>query len=396
VVFYLGSNLLYSLMLLIIPVGWLVIRSYLKLSLYRQVYELENSFEVELDEVHLTKNILRRVMKETKASAGIIYWFDEIRNKFKLKSIQGIPTDQLNQITQLLIRKAGLLEQIYNEQRGFLIRNIATHPLTSGNAANELAKLYISILGLPLNANQKTIGILVIIKKNSSFGKRDQLLLDLFAPRVAINLDHSRLYRLASDTALENAKLYVNISKLYHKVVLDGLTGLYNRHFLMQRLKEEIKKAYRFKQPLSLIFTDIDLFKQINDQYGHSSGDQVLIEFGDLLKKSIREFDLACRFGGEEFVILLPQTDPDNAFLLAERLREKTAATFFCMGSIRARISASFGISSLVNTDKISNLDDDALNKIGENLLTWADEALYRAKKAGRNKVITYEHSKNH
>lgn len=395
-VFYLGSNLLYSLMLLIIPVGWLVIRSYLKLSLYRQVYELENSFEVELDEVHLTKNILRRVMKETKASAGIIYWFDEIRNKFKLKSIQGIPTDQLNQITQLLIRKAGLLEQIYNEQRGFLIRNIATHPLTSGNAANELAKLYISILGLPLNANQKTIGILVIIKKNSSFGKRDQLLLDLFAPRVAINLDHSRLYRLASDTALENAKLYVNISKLYHKVVLDGLTGLYNRHFLMQRLKEEIKKAYRFKQPLSLIFTDIDLFKQINDQYGHSSGDQVLIEFGDLLKKSIREFDLACRFGGEEFVILLPQTDPDNAFLLAERLREKTAATFFCMGSIRARISASFGISSLVNTDKISNLDDDALNKIGENLLTWADEALYRAKKAGRNKVITYEHSKNH
>jgi diguanylate cyclase (GGDEF)-like protein len=383
-------------MLLIIPVGWLVIRSYLKLSLYRQVYELENSFEVELDEVHLTKNILRRVMKETKASAGIIYWFDEIRNKFKLKSIQGIPTDQLNQITQLLIRKAGLLEQIYNEQRGFLIRNIATHPLTSGNAANELAKLYISILGLPLNANQKTIGILVIIKKNSSFGKRDQLLLDLFAPRVAINLDHSRLYRLASDTALENAKLYVNISKLYHKVVLDGLTGLYNRHFLMQRLKEEIKKAYRFKQPLSLIFTDIDLFKQINDQYGHSSGDQVLIEFGDLLKKSIREFDLACRFGGEEFVILLPQTDPDNAFLLAERLREKTAATFFCMGSIRARISASFGISSLVNTDKISNLDDDALNKIGENLLTWADEALYRAKKAGRNKVITYEHSKNH
>lgn len=388
-----GSNLLYFLMLLIIPVGWLVIGCCLKLSLYRQVYELEKSFEVELDEVHLTKNILRQVMKATKASAGIIYWFDESRNKFKLKSIEGIPTDQLNQVTQLLTRKAGLLERIYNEQKGFLIRNIATHPLTSGNAANELAKLYTSILALPLDANHKIIGILVIIKKSSAFGKRDRLLLDLFAPRVGINLDHSRLYRLASDTALENAKLYVNISKLYHKVILDGLTGLYNRHFLMQRLKEEIKKAYRFKQPLSLIFTDIDLFKQINDQYGHSTGDQVLIEFSDLLKKSIREFDLACRFGGEEFVILLPQTYLDSAFLLAERLREKTAATFFCMDSIRTRISASFGISSLANTEDcvISNLDDEALNKIGENLLTWADKALYRAKKAGRNKVITYE-----
>lgn len=393
-------NLLYLLILTIIPVGWLIIDFCISFGLYRQVYKLENSFEVELDYVHLTKNILQRVIKETKASAGIIYWFDETRNKFKLKSLQGIPTDKINQITQLLTKKNGLFEQLAREKKSFLIKNIATYSLASGVAFKDqdLAKLYFSLLALPLNSKNKTIGILVIFKQGSSFRKRDQRLLDLFAPWVGIHLDHSRLYHLASETTMENAKLYVNISKLYHRVILDGLTGLYNRHFLLQCLKEEIKKAYRFKQPLSLIFTDIDFFKQINDHYGHSAGDQVLIEFGDLLKKSIREFDLACRFGGEEFVILLPQTDPAKAFLLAERLREKTAAALFCMDSIKIRISASFGISSLLNTenDGIGNLDDEALNNIGENLLAWADEALYRAKKAGRNQVIAYENCKKH
>ncbi len=387
-----GFNILYLLILVIIPVGWLVLNCCFKFGIYRQVYELENSFEVELDFVQLSKNILQRVMKKTKASAGIIYWFDETQNKFKLKSLQGIPTDKFNQIAQLLSKKSGLLEWVINEQKGLLIKNTSIHPLIGKAGVNDLTKLYSSILALPLNANQKTIGILVIFKKSSSFNKRDQRLLDFFAPRAGIHLDHSRLYHLATDTALENAKLYVNISKLYHKVILDGLTGLYNRHFLMQRLKEEIKKAYRFKQPLSVIFTDIDLFKHINDQYGHSAGDQVLSEFGELLKKSIREFDLACRFGGEEFVVLLPQCDSANAFLLAERLREKIAATLFCANNIRIRITASFGISSLLDIEGegVGNLGDEVLNNMGENLLAWADEALYRAKKAGRNNVVTY------
>lgn len=391
-VFSLGFNILYLLILVIIPVGWLVLNCCFKFGIYRQVYELENSFEVELDFVQLSKNILQRVMKKTKASAGIIYWFDETQNKFKLKSLQGIPTDKFNQIAQLLSKKSGLLEWVINEQKGLLIKNTSIHPLIGKAGVNDLTKLYSSILALPLNANQKTIGILVIFKKSSSFNKRDQRLLDFFAPRAGIHLDHSRLYHLATDTALENAKLYVNISKLYHKVILDGLTGLYNRHFLMQRLKEEIKKAYRFKQPLSVIFTDIDLFKHINDQYGHSAGDQVLSEFGELLKKSIREFDLACRFGGEEFVVLLPQCDSANAFLLAERLREKIAATLFCANNIRIRITASFGISSLLDIEGegVGNLGDEVLNNMGENLLAWADEALYRAKKAGRNNVVTY------
>lgn len=344
-VFSLNSNLLYFLILILVSICGLTINYCFKLYVYRQVYELEKTVENELVFGRLSKNILHRIMQETKASGGIIYWFDEIQNRFKVKSFQKIPAEKLNQISCSLTEKGGLLEQVISSSGEVLIEK-NNHPLTRTVGIEELGGLYSSILALPLNTGKKIAGILLLFKSGSNFSKRERRLVKLFAERVAVQLDHSRLYQLAADTAHENAKLYVNISKLYHKAILDGLTGLYNRHFLILKLKEEIKKAYRYQQPLSLIFTDIDLFKQVNDQFGHSVGDQVLIEFADLLKKSIREFDLPCRFGGEEFVIILPQTNTSSAELLAERLRKKTAATLFAANNIRIRFTASFGISS--------------------------------------------------
>lgn len=386
-------NPLYIMILILIPLCWWTFDYCRKLNSYRLVYELENTFEVELDFVRLSKNILQRIMKETKSSAGIIYWFDEVQNKFKLKSFQGIPADQLNKIFRYLSKKNGLLDQVFKSQKGLQINNLASNPYTVTLGLKELGDLYSSLLTLPLKTSNQTIGILILFKSGSNFKKREKRLLDLFAKRAAIQLDHARLFQVATDTALENAKLYVNISKLYQKTILDELTGLYNRHFLMLKMREEIKKAYRYKQPLSVIFTDIDLFKGVNDKFGHSAGDQVLVEFAALLKKSIRESDLACRFGGEEFVIILPQTDLVSAQLLAERLREKTASGIFLINNIKICFTASFGVSSLsdVDSDHSLNLGDEALNNIADNLLAWADEALYRAKKSGRNMVIAFE-----
>lgn len=392
-VFCLEVNLLYRLILVFIPLCWWIFGYCRKLNIYRQVYELENTFEVELDFVRLSKNILQRIMKETKASAGIIYWFDEFQNKFKLKSFQGIPTDQLNKIFRNLSKKMSLFDHVIRSQKGLQINNLATNPCTVTLGLKKLGDLYSSLLMLPLKTSNQTIGILILFKSGSNFKKRERRLLDLFAKRAAIQLDHARLFQVTTDTALENAKLYVNISKLYQKAILDELTGLYNRHFLMLKLREEIKKAYHYKQPLSLIFTDIDLFKGVNDKFGHSAGDQVLVEFTALLKKSIRESDLACRFGGEEFVIILPQTDLVNAQRLAERLREKTASGTFLINNTKIGFTASFGVSSLhdVDSDNSLNLGEEALNNIADNLLAWADEALYRAKKGGRNLVVAFE-----
>lgn len=226
-----NSNLLYFLILILVSICGLTINYCFKLYVYRQVYELEKTVENELVFGRLSKNILHRIMQETKASGGIIYWFDEIQNRFKVKSFQKIPAEKLNQISCSLTEKGGLLEQVISSSGEVLIEK-NNHPLTRTVGIEELGGLYSSILALPLNTGKKIAGILLLFKSGSNFSKRERRLVKLFAERVAVQLDHSRLYQLAADTAHENAKLYVNISKLYHKAILDGLTGLYNRHFL--------------------------------------------------------------------------------------------------------------------------------------------------------------------
>lgn len=360
---------------------------------YRRLFELEEVFDGELDFVHLTKNILGKVAKETAANAGIIYWFDEVQDEFKLKSILGIPTDKINNITRILRRPEGILEQLKNEPNAYIIdfKRNSTNRVSAN--LQELAKTYRCLMVLSLSIQKKVLGTLILFRDKEVFNKQQLKLLSFFAPRAAVRLDNTRLYQLAKETALENAKLYVNISKLYQKATLDELTGFYNRNFLMQRVKEEIKKAYRLKYQLALIFIDLDFFKNVNDQYGHQVGDQLLAEFGDLIKGSIREYDVACRFGGEEFVILLPQTEVKNAFELAERLREKIEKRRFCVSYGNLQITASFGLSCLPQNN-LKQLDDEQTIMIMENLIAWADDALYQAKKSGRNRVVLYKEDK--
>lgn len=360
---------------------------------YRRLFELEEVFDGELDFVHLTKNILGKIIKETKASAGIIYWFDEIQDEFKLKSILGVPTDQINNITRILRRPKGILEQLKTNPKAYVLDMKRNRSLVAAANLQELAEVYRSLLVLPLSDQKKMLGTFILIHDKGVFDRKQLRLLSFFAPRAAIRLDNTRLYQLAKETALENAKLYVNISKLYQKATLDELTGFYNRNFLMQRVKEEIKKAYRLKYQLALIFIDLDFFKNVNDQYGHQVGDQLLAEFGELIKGSIREYDVACRFGGEEFVILLPQTETRNAVELAERLREKIEKRKFCVSYGDLVITASFGVSSLPPND-VKQLDEEQTIILMENLIAWADDALYQAKKNGRNRVVLYKEDK--
>jgi diguanylate cyclase (GGDEF)-like protein len=377
------------IVILAILAGFIIYNRYNN-NFYRRLFELEEVFDGELDFVHLTKNILGKIVKETNANAGIIYWFDEIQDEFKLKSILGIPTDQINNITRILRRPKGVLEQLKAEPKAYILDLKRNNGFIASASLQELAEIYRNLMVLPLNVQKKVLGTFILIRDKGVFDGRQLRLLSFFAPRAAVRLDNTRLYQLAKETALENAKLYVNISKLYQKATLDELTGFYNRNFLMQRVKEEIKKAYRLKYQLALIFIDLDFFKNVNDQYGHQVGDQLLAEFGDLIKGSIREYDVACRFGGEEFVILLPQTETKNAVELAERLREKIEKRKFCVSYGNLQITASFGVSSLPPND-VKQLDEEQTILLMENLIAWADDALYQAKKNGRNRVILYK-----
>ncbi|MGD8785017.1 MAG: diguanylate cyclase [Thioalkalispiraceae bacterium] len=158
----------------------------------------------------------------------------------------------------------------------------------------------------------------------------------------------------------------------------DALTGLPNRQAIMGKAKKEFSRAKRYDRPLSIVMIDVDHFKSINDQYGHAAGDQVLSNVGHILGDSLRDSDVLARIGGEEFVLLLPDTPEDNAESVAERMREQLARSTIKFEKINLSITASFGVASI-------SPEDDSLEK----MLSRADHAMYEAKNTGRNRVKT-------
>jgi len=162
--------------------------------------------------------------------------------------------------------------------------------------------------------------------------------------------------------------------------VTDPLTGLYNRRYMETHVGTLVDQAAARNKPLSVLVLDIDYFKSINDTYGHDAGDDVLQDFAIRIRKSIRGIDLACRYGGEEFVVVMPETDMAVATMVAERLRRRIASEPFPIqkGTRTIEVTISIGIAALAP-------DDDAAAVIKR-----ADQALYRAKRDGRNRVVPY------
>jgi two-component system cell cycle response regulator len=161
--------------------------------------------------------------------------------------------------------------------------------------------------------------------------------------------------------------------------VTDPLTGLHNRRYMENHLRTLVDEALHKGRTLSLMVADIDHFKQVNDRFGHDAGDVVLREFALRLKRNTRGIDLACRMGGEEFVVIMPDTDIEKAGRVAERLRSGTAAEPFRIGQAgdSIRLTASVGIACLELADDTS-----------ETIFKRADNALYSAKRTGRNRVV--------
>jgi diguanylate cyclase (GGDEF)-like protein len=184
--------------------------------------------------------------------------------------------------------------------------------------------------------------------------------------------------------ALQTAADIRRVVLLEQENITDPLMGIYNRRYLDRRLEEEYSRARRYEMPLSVLLLDIDHFKQVNDTYGHPIGDQVLIYLGKLLLNGIRETDIVARYGGEELLIIAPNTGPAAAAALAERLRQHIETHALIISSELSqrqeiRIKVSIGVASLSNEIKE-----------GQQLVGHADEAMYRAKQEGRNRVVTY------
>lgn len=171
------------------------------------------------------------------------------------------------------------------------------------------------------------------------------------------------------------------IVTLYEKVkqlsLTDELTSLHNRRYFLQKLREEIERAWRYSRKISLLLIDIDNFKQYNDVYGHQQGDDVLRMFSNRLRKIVRENDTVARLGGEEFVIIMPEANSDMAFNLAERLR--LDVTNYPLRGANGKFTVSIGVAGFPSDARDTT-----------KLLRRADSALYEAKRRGKNKVCLY------
>jgi diguanylate cyclase (GGDEF)-like protein len=218
-----------------------------------------------------------------------------------------------------------------------------------------------SILCAPLVSRGRTIGVLEIINKlGGRFSRHDLALVLTLVEPCAI--------------AIENAILFQRTEQL---TITDDLTRLFNSRYLNLYLGREIKRCKRHGIPLSVIFLDLDGFKGINDQFGHLAGSGTLTEVGTVLAQGVRESDILARYGGDEFVVVLPETPASGALVIAERLRRAIEEHRFLESlGVSARISASFGISTY---------PDHALSP--EGLIQKADQAMYRVKEREKNGI---------
>lgn len=187
--------------------------------------------------------------------------------------------------------------------------------------------------------------------------------------RAAISHDHfsRRFEALCRELESSNARL----QDVSYK---DDVTGLYNRRFFATRLDEEVSRYCRFAHPVSVVLLDVDRFKAVNDERGHGAGDETLRGIGDILRRNSRSLDVICRYGGDEFAVLLPETGKEGALLYAERVRQAIERAAFPHG--RA-VTVSAGVGCL----------PEDTGPVPEDVVTTADWALYEAKRAGKNMV---------
>jgi diguanylate cyclase (GGDEF)-like protein len=167
--------------------------------------------------------------------------------------------------------------------------------------------------------------------------------------------------------------------KLFNFAATDALTGLYNRRYIMNELEKHYKIAKRNNRVFSLVVLDIDSFKQINDTHGHAAGDECLKNITSVINNSLREQDICGRLGGEEFLLVLPETDLNGASVLANRIRKRIEASSFTFKGLSIKTSISAGVCQFNTMEPPVSTDT---------LLQLADQALYQAKRAGKNRVV--------
>lgn len=342
-------------------------------ALNRRIVELETLNDImhmlstTLDPKEILFRIVRRIadiMPVTRCSIISVDWLKKtafVVATFEDPNITGL---------ELSLKKYPEIVRALNSKQPVVIRNINQDPIMS-RVRDIIAPLGIrSILVIPIILREKVIGTLFLrtSRKAQSFDENEVSLLNVIAHASA-----NSLYNALQFERMEDEK-----TRLEKLAITDYLTGIYNVRYFFHRIIEEFSRAQRYQTPVACLMLDIDLFKKINDQYGHKTGDSVLREFAELLRRHSRKSDVLARYGGEEFILLLPQTGHAGAVAEAKRIQEFIRIYRFKALNKKVGITVSIGVSVYPHA-KFGSHDD---------LIAAADDALYQAKQAGRDRVV--------
>jgi len=310
--------------------------------------------------------ILNIILEQISSLFNPTHWslllLDEQRQELRFEIVVGEGSEALQGTWVPLDR--GVAGWVASRQEMVLCDDVRKDPRFAGEFDQRTGFETRSIVAVPLASKGRTLGVIELINilDKDGFGELGAELLSTLADYAAI--------------AIENARAVQRIREL---TVTDDVTSLFNARYLQQALEQEYRRSKRQDTPLSLVFVDVDYFKRINDSYGHLIGSEVLRETGAILTENLRATDVATRYGGDEFVVLLPETTQAEALVVTERFRKSVKAhTFGLAQGVECRITASFGVATI---------PDDTDDKV--DLVRLADQAMYYVKEQSRDAIAT-------
>jgi len=363
----------------------------------QQIFEISKSMTQSLDLKEVYEKILDSLFLHfQKLEVGAILLQDE--NSGSLRQVATKIRDKRR--SKGLFLSQSILRQAIEQSKAVMITDTSQDAQANLSESIEVSRI-VSAMCVPLITKTGIRGVIYVYSSNSpqGFRKEDLFFITSISNPAAVAIENALLHdktkhseeelrrardELEAKVRERTSELAEANAKLKDLSITDDLTGLFNRRYLVRALESEFIRAIRYKRNFSVLLFDIDDFKQVNDRYGHSCGDTVLIKLASLIRRCLRNSDMVARYGGDEIAILLPETEKSMATEVAEKVRGLIEETSFEWNRESFNITCSIGIASAPD-DRIVDWND---------LLDKADQALYRGKGTGKNIVFTFNTDK--
>jgi diguanylate cyclase (GGDEF)-like protein len=360
------------------------------MALQETAFDLHSSLELEI----VLKNIVRRACKLLGTSHGYLDILNEDADE--LTPVIGIGALE-ESLKHKVVKGEGVAGIVWETGKSLVVSYYDQWPSRIAKFRRGAIR---AIVGMPLKLDGQVVGVIGVARGAGSekgFSEGDVEILKRFADLAVVALQNARLYdkaqkeiefRRNTEVKLRDANQLLQLqieriellkAELKEQAVRDSLTELFNRRYLQEMLEMELARSNRSETSLAILMMDSDRLKEINDKYGHKAGDDFLVHIAKVIRKSIRAGDIACRYGGDEFVVMLGNVTEETAFMRADELRKNIATHYILLKKERVSISVSIGIALF-----------PVHGSFGETLLQNADRALYQAKQKGKNHVVVY------